>query len=54
MELLFAMAELETLEFELELLLYTTNVSELENFAVLIKVDSEISGKSKIAMTKLI
>ena len=48
------MAELETLEFQLESLLYTKDVSELENCAVSIKVDGEISGKSKMAITKLI
>ena len=48
------MAELETLEFQLESLLHTKDVSELENFAVSVKVDGEISGKSKMAITKLI
>ena len=48
------MAELKTLEFQLESLLYTKDVSKLENFAVSIKVDAEISGKSKMAITKLI
>ena len=48
------MAELETLDFQLESLLHTKDVSELENFAVSIKVDGEISGKSKMAITKLI
>ena len=46
--------DLEELQFELESLLYTKNQGELNEFAVSIKVDVELAGKSKIAATKLI
>ena len=45
---------LEESQFELESLLYTKNQSELKEFAVSIKLDAELEGKSKIAATKLI
>ncbi len=45
---------LEELQFELESLLYTKNQGESNEFAVSIKVDVELAGKSKIAATKLI
>jgi hypothetical protein len=46
--------DLEELQFELESLLYTKTQGELNEFAVSIKVDVELAGKSKIAATKLI
>ena len=46
--------DLEELQFELESLLYTMNQGELNEFAVSVKVDVELAGKSKIAATKLI
>jgi hypothetical protein len=51
---LLAMEQLEALQFELESLLYTKNETELENFAASLKIDEDIAGKSKIAITKLI
>jgi hypothetical protein len=49
-----ATEDLEELQFELESLLYTKTQGELNEFAVSIKVDVELAGKSKIAATKLI
>ena len=46
--------DLEELQFELESLLYTKNEGELREFAVSIKLDIELAGKSKIVATKLI
>ena len=46
--------DLEELQFELESLLYTKTQGELNEFAVSIKVDVELAGKSKIAAKKLI
>jgi hypothetical protein len=48
------MEQLEALQFELESLLYTKNETELENSAASVKIDGDIAGKSKIAITKLI
>ena len=48
------MEQLEELQFELESLLYTKNETELENFAASVKIDEDIAGNSKIAITKLI
>ena len=48
------MEDLEELQFELESLLYTKNEDELREFAVSIKLDIELAGKSKIVATKLI
>ena len=45
------MEQLEALQFELESLLYTKNETELENFAASEKIDGDIAGKSKIAIT---
>ena len=42
------------LQFELESLFYTKNGTELENSAASVKIDGDIAGKSKIAITKLI
>ena len=39
--------DLEELQFELESLLYTKNEGELREFAVSIKLDIELAGKSK-------
>ena len=46
--------DLEELQFELESLLYTKNEGDLREFAVSIKLDIELAGKSKIVATKLI
>ena len=49
-----ATEDLEELQFELESLLYTKSEGEIKEFAVSIKLDIELAGKSKIAATKLI
>ena len=49
-----ATEDLQELQFELESLLYTKSEGELKEFAVSIKLDIELAGKSKIAATKLI
>ena len=48
------MENLESLQFELESLLYTKSENELKEFAVSIKLEVDLSGKSKIAALKLI
>jgi hypothetical protein len=48
------MEDLETLQFELESLLYTKSELELKEFAASIKLDKDISTKSKIAILKTI
>ena len=49
-----ATEDVEELQFELEPLPYTKSEGELKEFAVSIKLDIELAGKSKIAATKLI
>ena len=46
-----ATEDLEELQFELESLLCTKSEGELIEFAVSIKLDIELAGKSKIAAT---
>jgi hypothetical protein len=46
--------DLETLQFELESILYTKSEVELNEFAAPIKLDEEISTKSKITILKTI
>ena len=48
------MENLESLQFELESLLYTKSEVELKEFAVSIKLDVDLSEKSKIAALKII
>ena len=48
------MENLESLQFELESLLYTKSEVELKEFAVSIKLDADLSEKSKIAALKTI
>ena len=48
------MEDLETLRFELESLLYTKSEAELKEFTVSIKLDVDLSAKSKIAVLKII
>ena len=48
------MENLESLQFELESLLYTKSEVELKEFAVSIKLDVDLSEKSKIAALKTI
>ena len=49
-----SMENLESLQFELESLLYTKSEVELKEFAVSIKLDVDLSEKSKIAALKTI
>ena len=48
------MAELETLQLELESLLYAKNEEELKQFAALMKIDKDILSKSKFFILKCI
>ena len=48
------MENLESLQFELESLLYTKSEVELKEFAISIKLDVDLSEKSKIAALKII
>ena len=48
------MAELETLQLELESLLYAKNEEELKQFAASMKIDKDISSKSKFFILKCI
>ena len=48
------MEDLETLQFELESLLYAKSEPELKEFAVSIKLDVDLLAKSKIAALKII
>ena len=48
------MEDLETLQFELESLLYIKSEVKLEEFVVSIKLDVDLSTKSKIAVLKII
>ena len=48
------MENLESLQIELESLLYTKSENELKEFAVSVKLEVDLSGKSKIAALKLI
>lgn len=46
------MEEIETLQFELESLLHTKTVTELQGFVCLEKLKTTVEGKSKIAALK--
>jgi hypothetical protein len=48
------MEEIETLQFELESLLYTKTVTELQGFVSSEKLKTTIEEKSKIAALKII
>ena len=48
------MTNLESLQFELESLLYTKSESELKEFATFIKLDADFSNKSRLACLKII
>jgi hypothetical protein len=48
------MEDLETLQFELESLLYTKSEVELKEFAASVKLEKDISTKSKIAILKTV
>ena len=48
------MEDLETLQFELESILYSKKVDELKAFATSLKIEKDLSKKSKIVILKII